>query len=169
MSYSAIIDRLEEDIRQYRIESQRFFNGDTPIPPEELRAEIRKRLTHLIGQPQLSAVEQFRLGALEGRYNSQTELFRRRLRHATAAHQPSHPSAESQRAVLDLGSDSRVDDVRDMYEAVYAGRSTAVDIDRFHDYLRQRAAEMRDRTGCEKVRFSVDAAGGKLKARPVRS
>ena len=177
MDYSTIIDRLDDDIRQFRIEYHRFFNGDVPTPPEERRIQIRKHLKSLIGQPQLSAVDQFRLGALEGRYNSLAELFRRRLRDMNFGHGASAPAASlasdqgtTRRAVVDLAGHSPVDDVEQLYEAIYAGRSKRVDIHSFHAYLLDRASEVRQRTGCEKVRFSIDGEAGrqKLKARPLR-
>ena len=80
MDYSAIIDRLEDEIRQYRIEYERFFNGDAKVPPEEAAEQIRKHLRELTVVPRLSQVERYRLGGLEGRYNSLTELHRRRMR-----------------------------------------------------------------------------------------
>jgi hypothetical protein len=203
VSYSAIIDRLTEDIRQYRIESQRFFTGDSQVPPEELRVQIRRDLTSLIGRPQLSPVEQFRLGALESRYHSLTELFRRRLRGQDQAKYTAAEAAEPERdeeraaapgspgagrpsagssgassaSAVELGRDSGVEDVEALFEALYGSRGTraehgrGIDIGSFHAYLADQASEMRERTGCDKVRFSVDAGSGepRLKARPVRS
>jgi hypothetical protein len=173
LDYSTIIDRLTEDIRQYRIESQRFFTGDSQVPPEELREQIRKRLTSIIGQPQLSSVEQFRLSALESRYHSLTELFRRRLRDhdlaRRAASELAHAAGRSKE--VELATDSGVEAVEGLYRAIYAERSGPIDIGAFHAYLQKQAAQVRDRTGCDKVRFSVDSRSGapKLKAKPVRS
>lgn len=172
MEYGTIIDRLEEEIRQYRVEFQRFFNGDTQIPPEDQGLRIRKRLTSLTGAPQLSAVDRFRLSGLESRYNSLVELFRRRLREAQ--HIQRARSAEgrdaSTAAVVDLGTEDGQAKIDTLYEAIY-GQDGAIRPEAFRDYLTRQAAKVRQRTGCDKVRFTVRDEDGKprLKARPLRT
>lgn len=169
-----MIDRLESEIRDYRIEFQRFLNGEATIPPEEMETKLRKRINEIVGKPQLSAVDRFRLTGLESRFNSLSELFRRRQRSQQTPHHP--PEAPPERAPrretsIDLapGSDSR--QVAALYEAIYAKRSSEVELDDFHAYLDRRAEQLRERTGCDKVRFTVHTEDGKprLKARGIRS
>jgi len=169
LNYESIIDRLEDEIRQYRIEYQRFFNGDSHVPPEAQGGKIRKRLRSFVGAPQLSAVDRFRLGGLESRYNSLDELFRRRLRDLSHTHRAQPAADRAAPTVVDLGTDSDAAQVADLYEAIYAERTRKIDLERFHAYLVDQATKVRQRSGCEKVRFTVRAEDGKpkLKVRPL--
>ena len=165
-----MIERLEDEIRQLRVEYQRFFNGDAKSPPEAQAKRIRRQLTHLNGISQLTAVEQFRLGGLEGRYNSLSELFRRRLRdmdysgrHAPAASDPGGTST------VVFEPTTGADEVAALYDTLYAQRHTHVALEDFHAYLLKQATKVRERTGCARVRFSVSTPEGtpKLKVRPM--
>jgi len=170
LNYKSIIDRLEDEIRQYRVEYQRFLNGESHIPPEEERGKIRKQLTSLVAVPQLSAVDRFRLEGLESRYSSLDELFRRRLRDMSHVHRTEAAAEEAAAAtVVDLAADSDAAHVAGLYEAIYAARSKKVDLEHFHSYLLDQAIKVRQRCGCEKVRFTVHAEDGKpkLKVRPL--
>ena len=167
MQFSTLIDRLEKDIADYRVEYQRFFNGDATLPPEEEWSEIRQRLNHLVGIPQLTQVDRFRLGGLEGRYNSLSELFRRRLREMDYA-QGARGGAAGPASVI-LSATPDLDDVAPLYQQLYADRKTNVALEDFHAYLEKQARKVRQKTGCVRVRFTVRNDGGKrkLRARPA--
>lgn len=169
MEYSAIIDRLEKEIRQYRVEYQRFFNGEAPAPPTKEWAGVRKQLTRLTSVARLSPVERFRLSGLEGRYNSLTELFRRRQRGMSHARQVSQPAATGSPTSAVLGDGSRAEDVTPLYQALYADTGSSVALEDFHAYLVDKAEKVRERTGCAEVRFTVRTEGSRrsLKARPL--
>jgi len=171
LDYTAIIDRLESEIRQYRVEYQRFFNGDAKTPPDEEWAGVRKQLTQLTTISQLSQVDRFRLSGLEGRYNSLSELFRRRLREMNHVQQTSSTprAADARPASAILGKGSGTEDVSALYDALYSQASTNVALEDFHAYLADQATKVRERTGCTRVRFTVrsDGEGRRLKARPM--
>ncbi|HXO43058.1 MAG TPA: MXAN_5187 C-terminal domain-containing protein [Thermoanaerobaculia bacterium] len=77
---SEAIDHLAGEIRQLRVDFERFFSGALLIPPDELRRRVQARLRQLRSLNSMSAVDRFRLGDLEARHNSYDELFTRRLR-----------------------------------------------------------------------------------------
>lgn len=172
MDYSAIIDRLEKEIRQYRVEFQRFFNGDVQVPPEDSSTKIRQRLNQLTAVAQLSQVDRFRLSGLEARYNSLSELHRRRLREMDIQHHITAPAPQpsprpSTSAVV--GEAAEADDVDTLFTALYSKASPTIAREDFHAYLLDQAAKLRQQTGCKKVRFTVRTDGDKkrLKARPL--
>ena len=74
------IDQLGRDIQQLRIDFERFFSGALPWPPDELRGRIKGELRGLRNSSQATAVDRFRLGDMEARFNSYNELYNRRLR-----------------------------------------------------------------------------------------
>jgi hypothetical protein len=77
---SESIDHLAGEIRQLRVDFERFFSGALLIPPDELRRRVQARLRQLRSLNSMSAVDRFRLGDLEARHNSYDELYTRRLR-----------------------------------------------------------------------------------------
>jgi hypothetical protein len=167
-----MIERLEEEIHLFQVEYQRFFNGESKLPPEAQADRIRRQLTRLNGISQLTSVEQFRLSGLEGRYNSLSELFRRRLRDMDYSERrgPETPDPGATAAVI-VGHETGANDVASLYDTLYAQRTTNVALEDFHAYLLKQATQVRERTGCSRVRFSIASADGKprLKVRPMPS
>jgi hypothetical protein len=165
-----MIERLEEDIRIFRIQYQRFFNGESKLPPKNQADRIRLQLHRLNGISQLTSVEQFRLSGLEGRYNSLSELFRRRMSDMDYSQRrtPGGRDPGATNAIV-LDPETAADEVAPLYDTLYAQRSTTVALEDFHAYLLKQANEVRKRTGCSRVRFSITSPDGKpkLKVRPM--
>jgi hypothetical protein len=181
------IDHLAADVRQLRVDFERFFSGALPIPPDELRRRVQARLRQLRNVNNMSAVDRFRLGDLEARHNSYDELFTRRLRDREegrlrtgqappAPPPPAPPSAYDPGAGIVIGPDP---DPRAV-AALYAGLTAAgapgggaegprFDLASFGSYLQRQAAAIRAKTGCAEVQFRLAAEDGKLrlKARPL--
>jgi hypothetical protein len=187
---SEAIDRLAVEIRQLRVDFERFFSGSLPFPPDELRRRVQADLRQLRNVNAMTAVERFRLGDLEARHNSYDELFSRRLRdreegrlragQAPLASPP--PQAPPPRydpgAGIVIGSSPDPRAVAALYEGLTTvgtagGNSEAprFDLASFSSYLQRQAAAIRDKTGCAEVQFRLAAEDGKLKlkARPVPS
>ena len=172
------LDQLSREVRKLQIDFERFFNGGIPVPPEELRTRIQMQIRQLRNL-NLTALDSFRLGDLEARFNSYNELFNRRLRdreegrHPQAAHQAPPPTRrhDPEKGIL-VGD--RVDP--EAAEALYCrlasapGDSPKFDLDSFQTYLVKQAAAIRAKTGCSEVQFRLAVEDGKtkLKARPVQ-
>ena len=169
MKSNPIIDRLEDDIRDYRVEFQRFLNGDTQIPPERIEQRIRKSLNALLGDRRLTAVDRYRIGGLESRYNSLMELFRRRQREMQLGSRTPAQTPAPERLVVDLDGDSGGERLESLYRAIYGGSESGIRFEDFSSYLRAQADKVRERAGCDKVRFTVRKEDGrpKLKVRPL--
>lgn len=170
------LDQLGRDIRQLQIDFERFFNGALPVPPEELRVRIQSQIRNLRNLNVTSAVDSFRLGDMEARFNSYNELFNRRLRereegrhHAARAAAPEQPRYDPMAGIV-FGS--RIDP--QAAEALYQGlarhgEGPKFDLDSFQSYLARQAAALREKTGCSEVQFRLAMEEGrlKLKARPL--
>lgn len=174
-----VFDRLDRDIKQLRVDFERFFSGTLPYPPEELRARVQAQIRGLRGVNLKTFADNFRLGDLEARFNSYNELFSRRLRALEEGRRPvtrpvpipvpSHFDPEKGIAFGD-----RIDPAA--VEALYQGLAAApgdggprFDLDSFQTYLTRQVAAIREKTGCSQVQFRLAAEDGKLKlkARPV--
>ena len=173
------LDHLGRDIQQLRVDFERFFNGALPFPPEELRGRVQAQIRNLRGMANLAtAVDTFRLGDLEARFNSYNELFNRRLRDAEegrlAAVRPAPPPAPRKYdPAQGIVFGDRVDPeaVEALYQGLAAapGGSPRFDLDSFQTYLSRQATAIREKTGCTQVQFRLALEDGKvkLKARPV--
>lgn len=171
------LDRLDAEIQLLRVEFERFFNGASQIPPEELRNHIQKRLRHLRSANVQSATELFRLGSLEARFNTYNELFNRRLRDHEEGRSPVRaPVAPAARynvergVVLDQGVDGEA--VEALYQGLHsrADGRPRFDLESFRSYLRRQVDTLQGKTGCQAVQFRLVEEEGKmkLKAKPLK-
>jgi hypothetical protein len=170
---AAELDRLEQDIQQLRIEFERFFSGDLEVPPEPFRDSVRVRIASLQSAAK-TAVDGFRLGTLEARFHSYSELFNRRLRgrelQHTVARRSTRPASDPGQGIV-LGQHFDADGVAPLYRHLYRDAAPgAMDLGAFTDYLARQHQLIRERTGCAKVSFRIVEEDGKkkLKAKPVR-
>jgi hypothetical protein len=187
-----VIDHLAADIQRLRIDFERFFSGALHLPPEELRQRVATQLRALRNLSGGTAVDRFRLGDLEARYNAYNELFNRRLRdreegrRRAASPSPPLPAVRYDPAAgIVIGRSPVPEAIVALYEGLAAGGLTAggggggggrepgprFDLATFGAYLERQAAAIREKTGCEEVQFRLAAEDGriKLKARPLGS
>ncbi|HLX10176.1 MAG TPA: MXAN_5187 C-terminal domain-containing protein [Thermoanaerobaculia bacterium] len=190
---SEAIDRLAADIRQLRVDFERFFSGALHLPPDELRRRVQLQLRQLRNVNAMSAVERFRLGDLEARHNSYDELYSRRLRdreesRQRSGHAPPPPSAAAPATRYDPGTGIVIGESPDpraiaaLYEGLGAAAATGApaaagtaeapggggagprfDLASFGSYLQRQAAAIRDRTGCDEVQFRLATEDGTVK------
>lgn len=170
------LDHLAKDIRQLQIDFERFFNGGLHVPPEELRTRIQTQLRNLRNMNISAAVDNFRLGDLEARFNTYNELFNRRLREREEGkHQPARTVVAEKRrydpmAGIVVGASPDPDAVEALYHGLASGpEAPKFDLDSFQTYLNRQVAALREKTGCSQVQFRLAAEDGKLKlkARPI--
>jgi hypothetical protein len=177
-SFGDALDQLNRDLQQLRVDFERFFNGSLHSPPDELRGRVQVQLRHLRGVNLTTAVDSFRLGDLEARFNSYNELFNRRLRGLEEGRQPGArhappPVARRYDALQGILFGERIDPeaAEALYQALAAapGDSPRFDLDSFQTYLARQVAAIRDKTGCSEVQFRLSSEDGKvkLKARAV--
>jgi len=176
---SDLLDQLGRDIQQLRVDFERFFNGALPFPPEELRGRVQAQIRQLRGMSNLAtAVDSFRLGDMEARFNSYNELFNRRVRDSeegrhAAVRQAPPPAPRRYDPSQGITFGDRVDP--EAAEALYQGLVAApgdtprFDLDSFQTYLARQVTAIREKTGCTEVQFRLATEDGKvkLKARPV--
>jgi hypothetical protein len=184
LSLSEVIDRLAADIQRLRIDFERFWSGVLPLPPEDLRSRVQAQLRSLRNVNGGSAVDRFRLGDLEARFNIYNELFNRRLREREEGRRRVGVSITAQPAAVRydpmsgivIGSTPLPEAVTALFEGLAAGAGTGsagiemrFDRNSFGAYLERQAAAIRDKTGCEEVHFRLTTEDGKLKlkARPL--
>jgi len=169
--------QLAEAVEQFRVDAERFFNGGLALPPEELRTRVQGMLRELRGVTLRAAADQYRLGSLEARFNSLSELFGRRLRDreegrgapAPRVAAPERPAFDARAGIVlrDAGEAAAV-------EALWSGLAAAgggkrLELETFRGYVARQVAEIRAKTGAGAVQFRVVEEEGrlKLKAKPL--
>lgn len=171
------LDRLASEVQQFRIDSQRFFAGDLPVPPDELRERILDHLRRLRNDPGKGVAESFRLSSLEAQLNAQLELHGRRLRERERGGRSPHGdraerAPDPQRGVV-IGETPDDTAVAVLYKGLYlrdGDRTPQVGLEQFRGYIDRQAALVRQKTGCSEIHFRVALEEGKmkLKAKPIR-
>ena len=169
--------RLDQDIRRFRIDFERFFSGNLPMPPEQLRIMVQNQIKELRTVHMKAVAHRFRYNSLEAKFNALLVLFNRRLRDFELG-KNNRRAAEAVGPALDPLEGVVIDDqppvaaVQALFNGLYAHSDSApkADFGKFQSYLQKQAAQIRDKTGCEEVSFRVTSEKGKLKlkAKPVK-
>lgn len=175
------LDRVEREIRQLKIEFEKFFNGALDVPPVEMRSRLAMRLKRLRNANVKGVVTGFRLSNLEARFASLREITERRLRQREEGR---GPGGRPVRAVpasrfdpgrgIVFGETVEPAAVEALYDGLQSrpGQGPRFDLESFRTYLERQARAIRDKTGCTSVQFRIADGGDghmKLKARPVRA
>lgn len=178
------LDQLADNIEKFKIEFERFLAGAPILPPDEQKNRLMRELRELRTANLRTSAEQFRLAALEARFNSYSELFNRRLRDREEGRgaKPVRAASSGSARGLDASSGVVVTDrlEADAVAALYATLTRragdasatgapAMELTTFRGYLAQQVESIRLKTGCEAVQFRIAAEDGKLKlkAKPV--
>lgn len=179
----AILGKIDASIRQLEIDYRRYFAGDLPFAPEDLENSIRAELRRLRNHQLKRASDTFRLGALEARFNSYAEMFRRRFREREEGRAIGRPVVAGGGDVAPAPRPAyhRDDGVvvgerveREVVGALWedlarAGGAGSMSADALAQYLERQAEAIRAKTGRSKVQFRIVEEEGrvKLKARPL--
>lgn len=172
------LGRLTRAIEQFRIDGQRFFGGDLNVPPETLKEDITANLRRLRALASKGGTAgHFRLSSLEAKFNSQTDLYNRRMRELETGNQrrtvnlEKEPDPATDGVVMGRGA--RDNAVETLYKGLYlqrGNRNPSMDIEKFRSYIHKQTDTIRQKTGAQSVKFRIAVEDGKmkLKAKPVK-
>lgn len=161
---------LDQSIRRFRIDFERFFSGNLPMPPEQLRINITNLIKDLRTEHMKAVAHRFRFNALEAKFNALLVLFNRRLREFELGKQDSRPGAptaveyDPTRGVVIDGRPSAAA-AQALFQGLYADTEVGpkADFGKFQGYLEKQVEKIRQKTGCTSVSFRVASEKGKLK------
>jgi hypothetical protein len=176
------LGRLEDDIRKLKVEFDIFFNGAAKRPPYDTKNRVETILKRLADERNLTYAQRYRYNTLVARYVALRDLWRRNVQDREegrgaraaalaklAAEDEERRSPRPPRATL-VCSDARADvpAVRELYEAlVEAKRSCGepaedIPFPQFHRMIATRTEALKERLGCESVRYSVYLEDGRV-------
>ena len=172
------LSRLEEDIRRLKIEFDIYFNGAAKRPPYDTKSRVETMIKRLGDDRTLNFAQRYRYNSLAARYNSFRELWRRTMQgreegrdHFSAARASAHVEAggPSEKSIFVCADGHRdVETVKSLYDALMeakrkCGEATEdLSFPRFHHLIATKTDSLKERLGCERVRFSIDVTGGRV-------
>ena len=171
------LSRLEEDIRRLRIEFDIFFNGGTKRAPYDTKGRVETLIKRLGDDRTLTFAQRFRYNSLAARYNAFRDLWRRTMQgreegrdSISAARAGVREGARTKRdaaaSFVCADAHKEVQTVKNLYESLLeakrqCGETTAdLSFARFHSLIASKADGLKERFGCERVRFSVTVEDG---------
>lgn len=172
------LKRLEDDIRRLKIEFDIYFNGASKRPPYDTKGRVETMLKRLSDDRTLSFAQRYLLNSLGARYTAFRELWRRTMqgreegRDAAAAARASARDEASHRenAATFVCNDAHKDvpTVKQLYDALIEAKMKCgepvedLSFPRFHHLIATKADNLKERLGCDSVRFSIDVEGGRV-------
>lgn len=181
------LTRLEDDIRRLRIEFDIFFNGAAKRPPYDTKGRVETLLKRLGDDRTLNYAQRYRYNSLAARYNAFRDLWRRTMQGreegrdsvsaARANIKKDRTNAVEPVSFVCLNAHKEVELVKSLYNSLVeakqrCGESTeCLSFPQFHRLIASKSDELKERLGCDRVRFSVAVEGGHVsfKAKPDRS
>lgn len=170
------LSRLEEDIRRLKVEFDIYFNGAARRPPYDTKNRVETVIKRLGDDRTLNYAQRFHLNSLATRYNAFRDLWRRTLQGREEGRDPvaaaragiTQGSGEPYERSTFVSADIRRDmsTVKDLYKALVQAKQSCGEqtigfsLPRFHQLIASKAENLKERLGCEKVRFSVNVEGG---------
>lgn len=172
------LKRLEEDIRRLKIEFDIYFNGASKRPPYDTKGRVETMLKRLGDDRSLSFAQRYLLNSLGARYTSFRELWRRTMqgreegRDAAAAARASARvdagNEESSATFICDDAHKDVPTIKQLYDALIEAKMKCgeptddLSFPRFHHLVATKTDNLKERLGCERVRFSIDVEGGRV-------
>lgn len=172
------IKRLEEDIRRLKIEFDIYFNGASKRPPYDTKGRVETMLKRLGDERSLSYAQRYLFNSIAARYTSFRELWRRTMqgreegRDAAAA---ARAAARTEASAIVSSTTFVCDDahkdvptIKQLYDALIEAKMKCgeptedLSFPRFHHLVATKTDNLKERSGCERVRFSVDVEGGRV-------
>lgn len=168
---------LDQDIRRFQIDFERFFSGNLPIPPDQRRIYIINQIKELRTERMRAVAHRFRFNTLEAKFNALLVRFNRRLREYELGRKERR-TADLTAADFDPHQGVVVDDkpgdaaAQALFQSLYSASDSGpkADFEKFQAYLTKQAESIRQKTGCQQVSFRVASEKGKmkLKAKPIK-
>lgn len=172
------LKRLEEDIRRLKIEFDIYFNGASKRPPYDTKGRVETMLKRLGDDRTLTFAQRYLLNSLTARYTSFRELWRRTMQgreegndaaaaaRASARNEASHRQTAATFVCDDAHKD--VPTVKQLYDALIEAKMKCgeptedLSFPRFHHLVATKTDNLKERLGCDRVRFSIDVEGGRV-------
>jgi hypothetical protein len=171
------LKRLEEDIRRLKIEFDIYFNGAAKRPPYDTKSRVETLLKRLGDDRTLTFAQRYLFNSLTARYTAFREMWRRTMQgreegrdaaaNARAAARHEEPAGAPATFVCD-DAHKDVPTVKQLYDALIEAKRKCgeptddLSFPRFHHMIASKTDNLKERLGCDRVRFSVNVEDGRV-------
>ncbi len=170
------LTRLEEDIRRLRIEFDIFFNGAATRPPYDTKGRVETWLKRLGDDRTLTYAQRYRYNSLAARYNAFRDLWRRTMQGREEGRDPASAARAGAKkeagpdveplSIVCLDPHKEVETVKSLYTSLLEAKQRCGEptenfsFPRFHRLVAQKVDMLKEKSGCERVVFSVSVEDG---------
>jgi hypothetical protein len=170
------LSRLEEDIRRLKIEFDIYFNGASKRPPYDTKGRVDTLIKRVADDRTLTYAQRYRYNSLAARYCTFRDFWRRTMQgreegrdpvsaaRATAKQETRSDTGRISYVCLDAGKE--VETVKNLYDSLLEAKRQCGEptedfsFPRFHRLIASKAEGLKERLGCDKVKFSVAIEAG---------
>ena len=176
------LTRLEDDIRRLKIEFDIYFNGASKRPPYDTKGRVETLIKRLGDDRTLTFAQRYRYNTLAARYNSFRDLWRRTMQGREEGRDPVSTARANVKqqmpqrepvSFLCQDAHKEVETVKNLYESLLEAKrlcgepTEGFSFPRFHRLIASKADGMKDRTGCGRIKFSVEVEDGHVSFKAI--
>lgn len=171
----AELARLEVMINELKIQYEQYFSGVIQIPPDRLHNDLKMFLRKMLKSPFRSSAVNFKLKALETRYQSFNTYWQRTLKQKEDGtysrdvfkaelrerNQQEEVKAQTKEGKAENSMQSLFNSYKTELEKI-SGSKQNLDFNAFKNSLIARAKEFKEQHGAKKLTFKVQVKDGKV-------
>ena len=169
------LSRLEEDIRKLRVEFDIFFNGAAKRPPYDTKGRVETLLKRLGDDRTLTFAQRYRYNSLAARYTAFRDLWRRLMQGREEGRDPvsaarasvkREPASIPAVSFVCMDAHKEVGLVKDLYNSLLEAKQQCgesvegLSFPQFHRLVASKSDGLKERHGCDSVKFSVAVENG---------
>jgi hypothetical protein len=178
LSIDDMLARLEDDVRKLKVEFDIYFNGSAKRPPYDIKGRVETMIKRLADERNFTYAQRYRYNSIVARYTSFRDLWRRTIQEReegrgliqttrAGAHKQDEPHVR--RATFVCADAQRdVPTVKGLYDALVRAKVQCgepvddLSFPQFHRMLAAKTDALKQRLGCDSVRYSVYLEDGKV-------
>ncbi|HSK63497.1 MAG TPA: MXAN_5187 C-terminal domain-containing protein [Pyrinomonadaceae bacterium] len=170
------LTRLEDDIRRLRIEFDIFFNGAAKRPPYDTKGRVETLLKRLGDDRTLTFAQRYRYNSLAARYNAFRDLWRRTMQGREEGRDPASAARSHVKrntagdiapvSIVCKDPHKEIEVVKNLYTSLLEAKEKCgesvenISFPKFHRLVAQKSDSLKEKSGCDSVRFSVSVEDG---------
>lgn len=173
------LTRLEDDLRRLKVEFDIFLAGGSKRPPYDTKNRVESQTKRLAEDRTFSFAQRYRYNSLVARFTSLRDVWRRTLQDRELGRGPAagvaRMAARAERDATPINASfvcadghKDVSTVKQLYDALVDARQRNGETDntlsfpRFHHLIATKTDNLKEKSGCERVKFSVEMEGGRV-------
>ena len=182
MTVDEELSKLDEYIRRLKIEYEIYFNGSSPRPPHDTLFRVDNLIKKYSDASKMNFSQRYKFTQLVQKYAVNNDLWRKKLKEKEEGSSGRFrtprlgvPAAEGPVRVVCENPEKEQEKIDQLLKAVVEARRQVgervdnIDPASFAKFVSEKAKQVKQSLGCDKVQFSVSVEEGKVKFKAVKS